>query len=75
MKAIRSGVPVSYLLLRLNAGPARGGRQHLPAPRADGRRDQVALDRVYWTKELRETERELEAATMRTAVNAAAKKL
>jgi hypothetical protein len=33
------------------------------------------MDREYWTKALREAERELEAATTRTAVNAAAKKL
>jgi hypothetical protein len=33
------------------------------------------MDRAYWTKALREAERELEAATTRTAVNAAAKKL
>jgi hypothetical protein len=30
------------------------------------------MDRAYWTKALREAERELEAATTRTAVNAAA---
>jgi hypothetical protein len=33
------------------------------------------VDRAYWTKTLREAERELEAATTRTAVNAAAKEL
>jgi hypothetical protein len=33
------------------------------------------MDREYWTKALREAEQELEAATTRTAVNAAAKKL
>jgi hypothetical protein len=32
-------------------------------------------DREYWTKQLREAERELEAATERSEVNAAAKKL
>jgi hypothetical protein len=34
-----------------------------------------SMDREYWTKALREAERELEAAITRTAVNAAAKKL
>jgi hypothetical protein len=33
------------------------------------------VDHAYWTKALQEAERELEAATTRTAVNAAAKKL
>ena len=33
------------------------------------------MDRDYWTKALREAERKLEAATTRTAVNTAAKKL
>jgi hypothetical protein len=33
------------------------------------------MDREYWTKALNEAERELEAATTRTALNAAAKKL
>jgi hypothetical protein len=33
------------------------------------------MGRDYWTKALREAERELEAATTRTAVNTAAKKL
>jgi hypothetical protein len=32
-------------------------------------------DREYWTKQLREAERELEAATRRSDVDAAAKKL
>jgi hypothetical protein len=32
-------------------------------------------DRDYWTKQLREAEAELEAATRRSDVNAAAKKL
>jgi hypothetical protein len=32
-------------------------------------------DRPYWTKELRETEAELEAASRRSDVNAAAKRL
>jgi hypothetical protein len=32
-------------------------------------------DRQYWTKKLREAERELNAARTRTAVSAAAKKL
>src|ERR687891_960657 len=34
-----------------------------------------STDRDYWTKALREAERELEAATTRSAVNTAAKKL
>jgi hypothetical protein len=33
------------------------------------------MDRDYWTKELREAERELEAATRRSDINAAAKRL
>jgi hypothetical protein len=33
------------------------------------------MDREYWTKALNEAERELEAATTRTALNAAAKKV
>ena len=33
------------------------------------------MDREYWTKQLREAEAELEAATKRTEVDAAAKKL
>ena len=33
------------------------------------------MDREYWTKELREAERELDAAIGRTALNAAARKL
>jgi hypothetical protein len=33
------------------------------------------VNRDYWIKQLREAEAELEAATTRTAVNAAAKKL
>jgi hypothetical protein len=32
-------------------------------------------DREYWTKQLREAERELDAATRRSDVNAAAKRL
>jgi hypothetical protein len=32
-------------------------------------------DREYWTKKLQEAERELDAATTRTAVNAAAKRV
>jgi hypothetical protein len=32
-------------------------------------------ERDYWTRELRETERELDAATRRSDVNAAAKRL
>jgi hypothetical protein len=32
-------------------------------------------DREYWTRKLREAERELEAATRRSDVNAAAKRL
>jgi hypothetical protein len=32
------------------------------------------MDRDYWTKQLREAERELDAATTRTALNAAAKR-
>jgi hypothetical protein len=34
-----------------------------------------AMDRDFWTKELRETEAELAAAKRRTELNAAAKKL
>jgi hypothetical protein len=33
------------------------------------------MDRDYWTKQLREAERELDAATSLTAVKAAAKKV
>jgi hypothetical protein len=33
------------------------------------------MDREYWTKALSEAERELEAATGRSGLNAAAKKL
>jgi hypothetical protein len=33
------------------------------------------MDRDHWTRALREAERELDAATTRSAVNAAAKKL
>ena len=33
------------------------------------------MDREYWTKQLREAEAELEAATKRTDVDAAARKL
>ena len=33
------------------------------------------MNREYWTKAVREAERELEAATRRSDVNAAAKKL
>jgi hypothetical protein len=33
------------------------------------------MDRAYWTKQLQEAERELEAATTRPTINAAAKKL
>jgi hypothetical protein len=33
------------------------------------------VDRAYWTKKLRDAEAELEAATTRTTVNAAARKL
>jgi hypothetical protein len=33
------------------------------------------MDRDYWTRELREAERELDAATRRSDVDAAAKKL
>jgi hypothetical protein len=33
------------------------------------------MDRDYWTRELREAERELDAATRRSDVNAAAKRL
>jgi hypothetical protein len=43
---------------------------------AGGRRGTFpSMDRDYWTKALREAERELEDATTRSAVNAAAKKL
>jgi hypothetical protein len=33
------------------------------------------MDRAYWTKQLQEAERELDAATTRTTINAAARKL
>jgi hypothetical protein len=35
----------------------------------------AAMDRDYWTKQLREAEQELDAATRRSDVDAAAKKL
>jgi hypothetical protein len=35
----------------------------------------AAMDRGYWTKQLREAEQELDAATRRSDVDAAAKKL
>ena len=35
----------------------------------------AAMDLKFWKKALREAERELDAATMRTALDAAAKKL
>jgi hypothetical protein len=68
--ASRCGGALSFFLSlhpKLNRGRLRFARARRYIPAMD--------DRAYWTRKLQEAEAELDAATTRTAINAAAKRL
>jgi hypothetical protein len=58
-----------------SAGRRRGRGLPLPSSVRAVACTIASMDRDYWTKQLREAERELDAATRRSDANAAAKKL